>query len=336
VTRTAPLLGALLLISAGCHEVTEYTDSGEFGAVVMDATDLTVQGYVAGMEGAGTLVSMEGSRFLVGTATGWIHEVDSGELRIIRSKQVSAGGASALGGLTRAPVGGSVYALTGGQKLLEIDPDGLDVLDEFTAGPSPSDICRSPQAEARLYIVDQGDARLRELSVSDNQVNWEHDLPPSPLAAAVHSADPPILLIAHGDDGGLTALRLDWMGDAVMSVDGSFSDVVSAPEDTVLCAAEPRWGSDSGRLFLARVGWPSLFEFETASLGVEGNPACVCVNSNLTRPYFYAACADGDVTRVVMVNYRTWEIEGTAEVDGYPMDISSHDGGTRLVVLTAL
>jgi hypothetical protein len=87
---------------------------------------------------------------------------------------------------------------------------------------------------------------------------------------------------------------------------------------------------------LARVGWPSLFEFETASLGVEGNPACVCVNSNLTRPYFYAACADGDVTRVVMVNYRTWEIEGTAEVDGYPMDISSHDGGTRLVVLTAL
>jgi len=325
-----------LLFLAGCHDVTEYTDSGEFGAVILDASDLSVEGYVAGLEGARTLTSMGGSSFLVGTSTGMVHEVDSDQQVITASHRVSAGSSASLDCFTKSPVGSSLYMCAGSGKLLEMSTQSFDVVDDFSAGPSPSAICRSPEGLGRIYVTDAQEGRLREVNASTNQVNWVYDIEPAPAAIAVHSDDPPVMVVAHGDDKGLHAVRLDWSSPRSnwLFYDGTFTDVASAPSDTVLCLAEPRWDAESGRLWLARVGWARPFEYK--SFGVEGHPVCVCANSDYSMPYFYAACADGNRTVVVMVNYLSFEIEATAEIDGYPWDISSHSNGSRLLVLTSI
>lgn len=326
----------VLAALAGCHDVTEYTDSGEFGAVILDASDLTVEGYVAGVEGARTLASMGGSSFLVGTSTGMVHEVDSHQQVITASHRISAGPSAALDCFTKSPVGSSMYMRTGSGKLLEVSTEGFDVLDDFSAGPSPSAICRSPQGLGRIYVTDAQEGTLREVNASTNEVNWVYDIEPSPAAIAVHSTDPPIMVIAHGNDEGLHAVRLDWSAPSSnwLFEEGTFADVASAPSDTVLCLAEPCWDGESGRLWLVRVGWARPFGYR--SYGVAGHPTCVCVNSDYSLPYFYAACADGDRTVVVMVNYLTLEVEATVEIEGYPWDISSHNNGSRLLVLTSL
>jgi hypothetical protein len=321
---------------AGCHEVTEYTDSGDFGAVILDASDLSVEGYVAGMEGARTLVSMGGSRFLVGTSTGMVHDVDSDQQAVLASHQVSSGASAALDCFIKSPVSSSIYMRAGSGKLLEMSTMNFDVLDEFTVGPSPSAMCGSPEGRGCIYVTDAEQGCLREVSASTNEVSWTYDIQPSPAAIAVHSATPPIMLTAHSDDKGLHAVRLDWSAprDNWLLYSGTFADVASAPQDTVFCLAQPGWGNESGRLKVATVAWQR--PFESRNFEVDGHPVCVCTNSDYSMPYFYAACADGDRTVVVMINYLTFEVEGTAEIDGYPWDISSHNNGTRLIVLTSL
>lgn len=332
--RNVSLTAFLLLMVMGCHDVTEYSESGEFGAVILDATDLSVLGHIAGMDGARTVVSMSGSRFLVGCTSGRVYDVDSEAMKVQSSSQVTSGTGGGLDELTKSPAAASVYMTTGSGKLLEMDTDDFSVLDEFSAGPSPSAICRSPEGLTRIYVTDREQGTVREVDAYSNLENWSEYVAECPVAITRHGEDPPIMITAHGNDGGIHAIRLDWIQDNYLCPHGTFADVTSAPFDTIFCAAEPCWESGSGRLLVGEVGWVRPFTSYTQS--VSGHPTCVCSNPLRSRPYFYVACADGDRTIVAALNYDTRRIEMTVELDGYPWDITTHMSGDRLIVITSL
>ncbi|MGM0628142.1 MAG: hypothetical protein ACQETZ_08280 [Candidatus Fermentibacterota bacterium] len=330
----APALCALLL-AAGCHEVTEYTDSGEFGAVILRTSDLSVVGYVAGMDGARSLVSMGGSRFLVGTSTGRVYEVDSEVLEIVRHQQVTAGSGAGIRRMVKSPSASTIYLLTGSGKILEMDSETFGIVDDFTAGASPSDICRSPGSIPRIYVSDMEQGRIREVWTSDNHVGKVIEVPEMPVSLAGYLSAPDVLVSAHEGQGGVNIVDIE-AGGSISLLSGSsgpFSDVAVAGADTIVCAGAPRWDADNGRLLMVKMGemGPSVSSFP-----VEGHPTSVSASPPGSSPLFYAACADGDRTVVVALNYLHGQVQMTAELEGYPWAVSTHRNGEYLIVLTSI
>ncbi len=332
--RIAMTAAALTLLS-GCHEVTEYTGSGEFGAVILDAEDLSVVGYVAGIDGARSLASMGSHRFLVGTTTGRVYEVDSQDLEVVGQRQITAGSGAAVERMVKSPSASTLYLLTGAGRILEIDQETFEVEDEFNAGASPSDICRSPGGLARIYVADAQQGRVREVWTSDNHVGKVIEVPEMPVAMAGYRSDPDQLVAAHDGEGGVSIVDIQVGGSSSLlsGSHGPYSDVAVAVSDTIICAAAPGWNSETGRLYVVDMtGLQPAVEY----FSVEGHPRCVCVNPMGSPPYFYAACADGDRTVVVALNYLSGQVEMTAELEGYPWAVSTHQNGEYLIVLTSI
>ena len=329
------LLAVAALTVAGCHSVTEYTDSGDFGAVVLNASDLSVLGYVAGIDGARSLVSMGGSRFLVGTSTGHVYEVDSQLMEIVEHHQVTAGAGAGISRMVKSPSAATIYLLTGMGKILEMDQETFEVVDDFGVGASPSDICRSPASLPRIYVSDAQQGMVREVWTSDNHVGKVMEVPESPVALAGFLPDPDRMVSAHDGEGGVSILNTDSQYYSVLlsGDDGPYSAVAMASTDTIVCAAAPRWNSDGGRVYMIDMAGP---EQGTVSLSVDGHPTCICVHPLGSPPYFYAACADGDRTLVEALNYLYGQVQMTAELEGHPWAITTHRSGEKLIVLTSI
>ena len=325
------LLLASIVAFSGCHEVTEYSDTGEFGAVILNASNLSVEGNVSGLEGARCLLSMDEDNFLVGSSSGRLYVVDSQGLGVQSSHQITAG--SGAGVLKMLSLGGmgSIYVITGMGSLLEVDRQSFSVVDEFGVGSSPSDMCRSPSGAGRIYVTDQEQGRLYEVYTSDNSIGWNIPLSGAPMAVAPLSSSPDFL-IAASSSGGMSSVDLGLQYRYAL-VGGSFSDVASLPWDSLYCAVAPCWDDDGGYLILARQKWQESTFFHQTSL--PGHPSAVCATEVPSLPYFYAACATDDGTLVAAVDYRYGTIAHTAELEGRPWAIITHAGGESVVVLTS-
>ena len=319
---------------AGCHSVTEYTDSGDFGVVVLNASDLSVGGYVAGMDGARTVVSMGDSALLVGCSNGMVHTVNSEGLFIASSEYVTAGTGGGLDCFMKSPVRSSLYAITESGRIVEFSSADFSLLDEFAAGPSPSSMCRSPSGVGRIYIADDQQGVVREINALTNQEYGSYNVGACPMAVAPNCADPPMLVTVHGQDTGIYSIRLDWSSVNWLRDRGTLCDVASLSTDSIFCALEPAWDEESGAMLLCEGGW--LSPIEVYSCEVDGHPTAVCCSPDPQLPYFYAACASGDETLVVALNYQSREVEMTTLIDGYPYDITTHRNGEKIIVLTAL
>ena len=337
---TAALLLACILL-AGCHQVTEYSDSGEFGAVILRADNLEVLGYIPGMAGARSALSLGPDKFLVGCTTGYLYEVSTDSMAITASRQVTAGSGAGLDHLLLSPLEESVYAITGGG-ILEITLEGYGAIDEIPMGVSLSDMCVSPlelpDSLQRLYLTDSGASVIREFYAYYGEEGWVLEMPTEPRAIVDHYADPPLLLAALGDGGGICAIDLD-MAVCQQKLPGSYSDVASLSFgiwDSTFCAAEPRWSEDSGRLRMGATGQVWGDPPECRSFSVPGHPVSVCASPELSLPYFYAVCADGANTVVVALDFQLQEVVSITELDGHPWDIAPHRYGEYLVVLTSI
>ena len=333
--RTVRVLLVALPLLLGCHDVTEYTESGEFGAVILDASNLSVVGYVAGMEGARTLAPLSGSLFLVGSADGRLYEVDSQRLEVVRQHRIGGGSSSSVKRMLSSPSASTIYMLTGMGKALEVDDTDFLVLDEFSVGVSPSDACRSPSQRPRIYVSDRDAALVREVYTSNNSQGTLYDVAESPVALAPYPDDPDAVVTAHEGEGGVNLLYLATgvTTEVVPGSMGPFSDVAVASRDTTACAAAPNWNGEDGRLALVL---PGGIQPEVVGVSVTGHPTCVCSNPDPSRPYFYAASSSGSNTVVSAVNYLDRTLEMTVTVEGYPWDIMTHRSGEYVIVLTSI
>lgn len=323
-------LAALLAVClmSGCHEITEFSPDGIHGVHIIDTSDMTLVATMTGFDGARSICSVNDTRFLVACNSGQLFTVDSEELSVIRVQSIGLPFSTGYNSMTRAN-DGAIYIIGAYGRLLEYSTTVGAVLDEFSAGPYPIAVCRSPSRDS-IYVADFSDGLLREVRTMDNTVTREIELPALPSSAAPFDVARDMVLVSSSEGGGC---YIDWDVLRVLDVSGASgsSDCAGLPDTAACCFVRPFYGSSTG---MARFMYGDLPHFEEyASLTLSGDPLRVC--NAWPEKIFYVASYLGDgTTRVYSIDGLSQDITGTLDIDGYPWDIVSHRSGQYVLVLT--
>ncbi|MBN1435137.1 hypothetical protein JW921_10280, partial [Candidatus Fermentibacterales bacterium] len=125
-----------LLITAGCHDITEYSSEGVHGVHLIDTSDMSIYAVMDGFDGGRSLCSVNDTRFLVACNTGQLFTVDSEELSVVRAQSVGLPFSSGYNSMIRAN-NGSIYLIGAYGQIIEYSTASAAVRDEFSAGPYP-------------------------------------------------------------------------------------------------------------------------------------------------------------------------------------------------------
>jgi hypothetical protein len=319
---------ALLLLASACHEIAEFSSEGVHGVQIINTSDMTLVASMTGFDGARSICSVNDTRFLVACNTGQLFTVDSEELSVIRVQSIGLPFSTGYNSMTRAN-DGAIYIIGAYGRLLEYSTTSGAVLDEFSAGPYPIAVCRSPSRDS-IYVADFSDGMLREVRTLGNTVTREIELPATPSSAAPFDEARDMVLVSSSEG---QACYIDWDMLRVLDVSGASgsSDCAGLPDTAASCFVLPSYGSDFG---MARFMYGDLPHFEEyASLTLSGDPLRVC--NAWPEKVFYVASYLGDgTTRVYAIEGLSQDITGTLDVNGYPWDIVSHRSGEYVLVLT--
>jgi len=328
------LVAAMVLTAlVGCKGVTEHESTGDYGVTVLDAHDLTVLGSMSDMSNGQLVVSMGGSSFIVLCSDGKIYHCDSEALAVDSISSIPTGGG---GGFSDAvKITGSLYVVTGGATVLDISLSDFTVQEEFAVGSAVADICASPTGEGLLYVLDAADGRLREVLTLTNTVQSTYGLDyDNPVAVDGFLDSPASLVIGYDDtEGSMTFMDLE-VGYEMRfaSVDPySCGGVRCYPSDSLVYAIRPIPGGD---------GYYSMFQgwgvwLTPRSMQLDGSPVDLALDPDGSFSWVLTSLGGGEgkVYRVDSdsINYG---ITHQVELEGLPMDITSHAGGEKLLVLT--
>jgi hypothetical protein len=332
VSRFRKGLTAILVTAAlttGCHDVDEFSSEGSFGVTILDTSDLGVVGTIPGFPGGRSICSLDQTRFLVACNTGLLYTVSSLELAVQEVREIGSPFSTGYCDMIVA-TGGSVYIVGGFGQLLEYDPAIHAVVDEFPAGPSPVSLCRS-LTQARIYVGDRQDMKVREVWTITNEVQRELELPGSPSSLSTYVEGAGSILAASSDAS--CAYIIDtggYFGYSEAGMPGVGSGVAGLPDTSLYCVTQPEWAGENGIITLVR---GSVIPEEILPMPVEGHPASVCSNPGV-HEYFVASYLGNGTTRVYKVDADAWDITDSVDIPGYPWDTAVHANGAYLLVLT--
>jgi DNA-binding beta-propeller fold protein YncE len=333
--RPAAFAAGLLLLASSCTEITEYSTTGEYGVTVLDASDLAVIGTLEGLPNASLIVSMGGASFAVLSSDGNVYHCDSEALSVDSISNIPAVGG---GGFRDAvKLTGSLYLLAGGPNLLEVSLQSFAVLDEFVVGTSPVDMCASPSGVGLLYLVDSGDGMIREVSTMTNSVNWAEPLRyVSPAAVAAYLAGPPRLVVGYADSAAsVSFLDLDVMYESRFDelVPYPAGRIITHAADSVLYVSRPIPGYDG----YLEVYWGyGEWGLPSRSTQLNGSPVDIAVDPAGGFAYVLTDVAEaGAAVYRLQSDSANFAITDQLELEGVPLDVSSHGSGAKLLVLTA-
>lgn len=331
--RRALLTAVMLLVLVACKGVTEHESTGDYGVTVLDADDLSVLGSMSDMSSGQLVVSMGGNSFIVLCSDGKIYHCDSEALAVDSISSIPTGGG---GGFSDAvKITGSLYVVTGGATVLDISLSDFTVQEEFAVGSAVADICASPTGEGLLYVLDATDGKLREILTLTNTVRETYGLDyENPVAVEGFLASPASLVIGYDDtEGTMTFMDLE-VGYEIRFADldpYSCGKVRCYPSDSLVYAIRPIPGGD---------GYYSIFQGYGAwltprSMQPDGSPVDLALDPDGSFSWVLTSPGGGEakVYRVDSdsINYG---ITHQMELQGLPMDITSHAGGEKLLVLT--
>jgi hypothetical protein len=328
------LVAAMVLTALfGCKGVTEHGSTGDYGVTVLDADDLTVLGSMSDMSNGQLVVSMGGSSFIVLCSDGKIYHCDSEALAVDSISSIPAGGG---GGFSDAvKITGSLYLSTGGATLLDVSLADFTVQEEFAVGSAVADICASPTGEGLLYVLDAADGKLREVFTLTNTVKATYSLGyENPVAVEGFLDSPASLVIGYDDaDGTMTFMDLEEGYEIRFASVEPYScgGVRCYQQDSLIYAVRPIPGGD---------GYLSIFQgwgvwLTPRSMQLDGSPVDIALDPDGSFSWVLTSLrgGEGKVFRVDSdsINYG---ITHQVELEGLPMDITSHAGGEKLLILT--
>lgn len=324
--RALPLICALTLLAA-CHEIAEYSSGGVNGVHIIDVADMSLYGELDGFEGGRALCSVNNTTFLVACNTGQLSTVDSEELCVVRTQSVGLPFSSGYNSMIRAN-NGSIYLIGAYGQIIEYSTVSSVVKDEFSAGPCPVSLARSPGRDS-IYVADLSDGMLREVGTLGNSITRQIELP-APASSISPFDDARDMILASSADG--QCCYVNWAIPQLVDTEVEMSTDVAALADTaVACFTLPFYGSGYGAVVLMSGDLVHFEEYDMVSL--TGDPLRVCSTYPVRMFYIASYLGDG-ITRVYALDAMTHDITGTLEVSGYPWDIVSHRSGQLIVVLT--
>lgn len=328
--RLVLIAAAAVLASAvqGCHKLTEYSSSGETGVVVISLPDFEAEEVIPGFEGGRSICSLGNEDFVVASNRGRLFWGNSIERTIEHAYPIGTAFTSGYGSIAQGV--GSIYIIAGYGQIVQFNLSSRQVVDQFDAGPLPTDLCRAAFGQY-IYVSDGQDGLVREVWISDNEVHDEYVMPnPARALASGMISDRAVMGVAGS---ALEAYRirvgslpypepidLFWPG----------VDIAAFRDTSISCVAHPVMHETGGATI---IWYDSLGHDNTRSMPLGGSACGVCADND--RWLFYVASSLGDgTTRIYEIDPFEMAILDSVDVDGLLRDMTLHRNGELLLALT--
>lgn len=325
-----------ILLSAACHQVMEYSDSGTAGIQIVDTADFTVEGVIGGFEGARSMLYVAGE-LLVAANTGMVFWVDPDIMTVEQAKVVGQPFSSGYFTMSESREG-TIYLIGGFNSITEFSPGSGIVLDEFSAGPQPSAFAIQPQ-DSFLYVFDGTDLKLREvLTVTNGIVREKQGLltvgsmvPFDPrneimpyrasfVAAAANTGRTCVIMVS---DITIIFEQDDGFGA------GPLADIAALEDTAVYLAVQSGLYDGQSGATLVFYAPPPVGPWHLF-VELDGNPLRACRAGGM---FFVTSWLGQGWTRLTAIDGLTGSVVGSVDLPGYPWDVEAI-GEDRVAVLT--
>jgi hypothetical protein len=335
VVARAAAVSAIVLGTA-CHQVTEYGSVDNSGLIVLEIADMEPVAEIEGFEGGRSLCSLGLGQpgFMIACNTGRIFVLDTEGFAIDFSRVVGSPFSQGYDDMTVTPTG-EIYLIGAFGQLLRLSSQGI-VTAQFPVGPSPGSLSPSLTGAARLYVCDDQDLVLREVSTATHEIVRELQLP-APVAAiypvrndstawqvAVSAIDGRIFMV---DAGGYLAYR------ELSTSFGVCTDAAAMQDTAVCCIASPGYGTGQGGVTIIRGLRP--METTLTEIPLEGRPSCVAASPQ-NHLFYVASVTEAGYTAIHSVDALTGQVSFIAEIQARARNLLLVDNEQYLAVLTAL
>lgn len=324
----AILLSALLSAGAGCHEVTEYSQQGEYAVYKIDLGTMAVVSSLGGFEGGRALLSLGNSEFLVSSNRGILYRVSSPEMTVLGVFPAGGPYATGYGSMVQAS-SSTVYLVGSYGNVVEFSLATGSVADEFSAGPAPVGVTCSSDGGS-IFVTDAQDAGLREFDTSDNSFVRSVELE-TPASVILRWTDSPCqyLLALSSLEPAAYPVWVEYLYPSSIGLAWPASDIAAFRDTTIFCACH---GGSAPAMATVSAGYPIVERTETIALS--GQPLRVC-GEQVGHSFYVASLIDETTTRIYEIDGLDCTITRTLDVPGYPWDITTHANGEYLLILTS-
>jgi hypothetical protein len=339
--RMAAVLVIWGLLTAGCHQVTEFESIGNSRITMISTFDLQVEAVMDLQCQGRTIVCPGPGELLVISSDGVLHRVSTSTMTVDTS--YSIGGSSGTGyNDAILDIHGDLYVLGPGSQVIEVDLGTNTVEDNFTPGQEPVALSPSP-TEDKIYFADAADCSIGEIWTYANVNGFRSPMADQPSDLSVDpSGGRHIVSVTSTEEGYTYGIWLDLSTTArrlVNTCSGSPSNrIVCFGVDSVYAMSCPQWSSDSGYVVLVQ-GF--MVPQTSGKCYLSDHPVDMCfIPGASPEGVLFVMNRTGSGGTVVSVlefseGYLQPRIMASLDLDGFPRDIESSFSGDHLLVLTS-
>jgi len=322
--------GLLLMLPAACTNLTEYDASYQAGLYLVSAPGLTVAASTGPITG-GRSVCQVPDAFWVATTEGIIQRYDT-TLQLESEWRVGQPSPSAYSEMVFSPMENSVYVTGPYGSIVEVTSPEGEIQADFTPCEAPTHLLVDDDGPF-MYLVDGATDRLLEIRLETNNQSRVAQLY-APALCLCNSETRDDTLVLGTTEGtelisaiGSGILR-QWRFD-----DSLIVEVTGIPGDSIHCGVLRM--PDGDRVVTLRSFFPdSMWSSSgwTGAASLQGDVHFLCPGTDGLHAYVLSYLGNS-TSRLISYNHKTYSIDGTLEIPGYPVDMEATSGG-NLVILT--
>ncbi len=329
MNRTSLVMAVAALALAGCSNFTEYSGPPEAGLLFVDPNGLELLGSLDGVQGGRALCAGDGSAFFVSSTTGTLYRYSSESMALDTSFVIGPGSSAGYGSMAYVPGSRSVYVIGALGTILEVSAVSGTVLDDFSAGSSPSCIGVSRGTDM-LFVTDPLNRRVHGVRTTDNKLLKTWLLLRTPTVFSNNTMGSDTLLIATNDSKGIAYMQpADYGSPARQVALPPATDFAISEFHDLIFAAHPRYGNPTGSVSVIDSLFPALSVMNTIT--VPGDPSHLVTHDDGMHLFILSSRESGGCT---LYSYHLTHsaLVYSTDLPGTPVDMTM--AGNRLVILT--
>ncbi|MCD6588130.1 MAG: hypothetical protein J7K88_06230 [Candidatus Fermentibacteraceae bacterium] len=317
----------LLVVIAGCTNLTEYDMAYMAGLYVISAGDFTVIETIPDIEGARILLLYPGNIFVVSTE-GVIYRYDSETMELVDQNQIGSPSAAGYSDAVFCTVKNTAYIIGSYGEILELSLPECVLVDQFSVCQSPVMLALGAGA-SYLFVADGPSNRVYQVKVNGNKTGDNVSIYYT-IRCMAPFQNPDSMLVSTVEDLNLVSVLSATNLRSVLLAGGRpFSALVAVPDDTVFIGVN---GNSIGVFDAIGTGLPPWPTFEK-TVWFAGTPLCLAVANDWQHAYLLVYMAGVNSSRLISYNYSSGHIDRELDIPGYPLDLEVL-GGEAVYVLT--
>jgi hypothetical protein len=324
----AGCFSGLLVVIAGCTNLTEYDMTYNAGLYVISAEDFTVTETVPGIEGARSLLLYPGNVFVVSTE-GIIYRYDAETLELVDQNQIGSPSAAGYSDAILCTLKNTAYIIGSYGEILELSLPECTVVDQFSACLSPVQLALGA-GSSYLFVADGPSNRVFQVKINGNKTGDNVNLFSS-IRCMAPFQNPDSMLVSTAEGLYLVSV-LNTTNLRSVRLEGiqPFALLAAVPDDTVFIGAKDNTIGMFDAISTEIPPAPSFFG--TASF--TGIPFSLAIANDWQHAYLLVYMAGVNSSRLISYNRSSMSIDRELDIPGYPLDLKVLGGETVYVLTT--